>query len=364
MPKTRHDSFFLSRFLIVLALAGFFVVFFLAVRSPMLGQPELDQQMVQIEPVGLPEDGTDAIYQQTLPDVRWGQPVCAITAKRTPYSVYLDGVLLHEYAPGAFDHGGVIHWVSLPDQELAGHILTVSAPSEDLTVLVGNYSDLILYFCSANAASLIFSGIFLLLGILVGLLSLGAGAAVGAKRLRTLRYLSALVLLVSLWISMDSAMLQMVHMSGAIMYVLAMYAFMAMPLFMIQFYRSIMDEDSRLLRLIYWLQLLNLCICGLLQVLGVAQLHEMLPLTHVLMVVTLLSLLRLLLSWLHSEFQRDAQRMLSGFGALGFCCAVGFLDYYLWGKRLYLIYFSIGILLLVVSLLAVSIGYVLSLIHI
>ena len=50
--------------------------------------------------------------------------------------------------------------------------------------------------------------------------------------------------------------------------------------------------------------------------------------------------------------------MLGGFGALGCCCAAGFLDYYLWGKRLYLIYFSVGILLLVGSLLAVSIGYV------
>ena len=50
--------------------------------------------------------------------------------------------------------------------------------------------------------------------------------------------------------------------------------------------------------------------------------------------------------------------MLGGFGALGFCCVGGFLDYSLWGTLLYLIYFSVGILLLVVSLLAVSIGYV------
>ena len=252
----------------------------------------------------------------------------------------------------------MIHWISLPETELAGHTLTVYASSEELTILVGDYSDLILYYRNDNAATLIFSGLFLLLGALIGLLSLGARAAIGTKRLSTLRYLSALVLLVSLWISMDSAVLQMIHISGAIMYVLAMYAFMAMPLFMIQFYRSIMDEDSRLLRLIYQLHLLNLCTCGLLQALGVAQLHEMLPLTHVLMIVTLLSLLRLLVGWLHSEFRREARLMLGGFGALGFCCAVGFLDYYLWGKQLYLIYFSVGILLLVVSLLAVSIGYV------
>lgn len=357
MPKIRRDSFLISCFLTVLALACFFVILVLALRSPMSFQPELHQQLVQIEPVGPAGDGADTIYQETLPDDRWSQPVCAVTAKRIPYSMYLDGVLLHEYTPGAFDHGGMIHWISLPDTELAGHVLTVSAPSEELTVLVGDYSDLILHYRNTNAAALIFSRLFLLLGILIGLLSLGARAAIGTQRLRTLRYLSALVVLVSVWISMDSAVLQMVHISGAIMYVLAMYAFMCMPLFMIQFYRSMMDEDSRLLRLIYRLHLLNLCICGLLQALGVAQLHEMLPLTHVLMIVTLVSLLRLLVSWLHSEFRREARLMLSGFGALGCCCAAAFLDYYLWEKRLYLIYFSVGILLLVVSLLAVSIGY-------
>ncbi|MGI5963035.1 MAG: diguanylate cyclase domain-containing protein [Lawsonibacter sp.] len=358
MPKTRHGFLLVSWFLSILALAGFFVILLLALRSPISFQPELLQQLVQINPIGLAEDGAHTVYQETLPDSRWSQPVCAVTAKRTPYFVYLDGILLHEYTPGALDHGGMIHWISLPETGLAGHTLTVYAPSEELTVLAGEYSALILHYRNANAATLIFSGLFLLLGILIGLLSLGTRADIGVKRLRTLRYLSVLVLLVSLWISMDSAVLQMAHISGAIMYVLAMYTFMTMPLFMIQFYRSMMDEDSRLLRLIFWLHLLNLCICGLLQALGVAQLHEMLPLTHVLMIVTLLSLLRLLVIWLHSQLRREARLMLSGFGALGFCCAVGFLDYYLWGKRLYLIYFSVGVLLLVVSLLAVSIGYV------
>lgn len=358
MSKIRHNSFPTSCFLGILALAGFFVVAFLALRSPLSCQPKLHQQLIQIEPAGPTEDGADIIYQKILPDYRWSQPVCAVTAKRTPYFVYLDGMLLHKYTPGPFDHGGMIHWIPLPETELAGHTLTVSAPSGELTVLAGDYGDLTLYYLNANAAALIFSGLFLLLGILIGLLSMGARTAIGVKRLQTLRYLSGLVLLVSLWISMDSAALQMVHISGAIMYVLAMYAFMTMPIFMIQFYRSMMDQDSRLLRLIYRLHLLNLCICGLLQILGVAQLHQMLPLTHVLMIVTLLSLLRLLVTWLHSAFYRQARLMLSGFGALGFCCAMGFLDYYLWGKRSYLIYFSIGILLLVVSLLAVSIDYV------
>ena len=120
MPKPRHDSFLISCFLSIFALACFFAILFLALRSPASCQPELHQQLTQIDPVGQTEDGADTIYQKTLPDHRWSQPVCAVTAKRTPYSLYLDGVLLHEYTPGAFDHGGMIHWISLPETGLAG----------------------------------------------------------------------------------------------------------------------------------------------------------------------------------------------------------------------------------------------------
>ena len=42
--------------------------------------------------------------------------------------------------------------------------------------------------------------------------------------------------------------------------------------------------------------------------------------------------------------------MLGGFAAVGCCCAAGFLDYYLWGRHSYLIYFSVGILLLALVL--------------
>lgn len=358
MPKTRHASFFISCFLIFLALAGFIVLFVLALRSPPSFRPQLQSQLVQIQPVDRPVAEGDTLYQGTLPDGSWNQPVCAVTARRTPYSVYLDGVLLHAYTPGAFDHGGVIHWIPLPDTELAGHVLTVSAPSGQLKVLAGDYSDLLLSYHNASAAILIFSGLFLVLGILTGLLSLGASAAIGVQRLRALRYLSALVLLVSLWLAADSAALQIIGTSGPLLYVLAMYAFMSMPLFLIQFYRSIMEGDSPLLRLICRLQLLNLCLCSLLQITGAAQLHEMLPLTHGLMIATLLALLGDLIAWFRSKSRWEAQVMLMGFAALGCCCGVGFLDYYLWGKRLYLMFFSVGILLFVASLLAVSIGYV------
>ena len=119
--------------------------------------------------------------------------------------MYLDGVLLHEYTPGAFDHGGMIHWISLPETELAGQVLTVSAPLQKLTVLAGDYSDLILHYRNTNVPALMLSGLFLLIGILIGLLSIGARAAIGAQRLRTLRYLNALVIHVSLWIKQSSS---------------------------------------------------------------------------------------------------------------------------------------------------------------
>lgn len=356
MHNTRRHPVWI--FFIALALAGFLVLFVLALRTPSPDPPDLHLQMVQIAPTVPDQDSTETLYQQPLPAFHWNQPVCAIVAARSSYSVYLDGELLYTHTPGPFEHGGIVQWVPLPDTDLTGHTLAVSSPSKDLTILVGDYSDLLLFYRNANVPTLIFSGLFLVLGTLIGLLSLGARAAIGGQRLRTLRYLSALVILVSLWISMDAAVFQLIHLSGAVMYVLAMYAFMAMPLFMIQFYRSMLETDSRVLRLLFRLHLLNLCLCGLLQALGVAPLHRTLHLTHVMMAVTLLALLRQLVRWLHSAFRRQAQLMLGGFAALGYCCAAAFLDYYLGGQRLYLILFSMGILLFVTSLLAVSIGFV------
>lgn len=175
MSKIRQYSFPISCFLIVLAVAGFCAVLFLALRSPVPPRPELHQQLVKIEPDGPGEDGADVIYQKVLSDERWSQPVCAIVTKRNAYSVYLDGELLHEYIPGSLDHGGLVHWISLPDTDLEGRILTVSSPSQELTVQVGNYSDLILHYRNTNVATLFFSGLFLVLGILIGLLSLGPG---------------------------------------------------------------------------------------------------------------------------------------------------------------------------------------------
>ena len=356
MEKTHSHP--LGIFLIILALAGFLGLFLLALDTPAPQQPDLHLQLVQIAPTVQAGEHTETLYEQPLPAFHWSQPVCAVTAARNSYSVYLDGALLYSHTPGPFEHGGVVQWVSLPDTDLTGRTLTVSSPSQGLTVLVGDYSDLLLHYRNANVPTLLFSGFFLVLGSLIWLLSLGARAAIGGHRLRTLRYLSALVLLVSLWVCMDAAVLQLVGLSGPVMYVLAMYAFMAMPPLMIQFYRSMMETDSPVLRLLLRLHLLDLCLCGLLQALGIAPLHEMLHLTHVLMIATLLALLRQMVLWLRSAFRRQAQLMLGGFAALGYCCAAAFLDYYLGGQQLYLILFSVGILLYVASLLAVSIGYV------
>ncbi len=355
MDNTRRRPLWV--FFPVLALAGFLVLFCLSLAAPSPSQPDLPLQLSQVAPALSDGAQEETLYQQPLSQPQWSQPACAIIAARSPYTVYLDGTLLASYTPGPFEHGRLVHWVLLPDTDLSGQLLTVCAPSQDLTVLVGEYSDLLLHFRNANVPTLFFSGLFLFLGSLIWLLSLGAKAAIGGQRLRTLRYLSALVLLVSLWISMDGAVFQFAGLSGAVMYVLAMYAFMAMPLFMLQFYRSMMAPDSRGLRLLCRLHVLNLCLCGLLQALGIAPLHKTLHLTHALMIATLLALLGQLVRWLGSAFRRQAQVMLGGFAALGYCCAAAFLDYYLGGQQLYLILFSAGILLYVASLLAVSMGY-------
>lgn len=197
----------------------------------------------------------------------------------------------------------MIHWISPPETEPAGHVLTESAPSQKPTILSGD--------CGTCESVDIH----------------GLGRASNSPRQWCNHVCIGHVRLYNYAVFYNSV------------------------------FRSMMDKDSRLLNLIYQFQLLNLCICGFLQALDVVQFYEMLPLTHMLMIITLLSLLRLLVSWLHSKFRWEARLMLSDFGALACCCTTGFLAYYLLGKGLYLIFFGLGILLLVASLLAVSIGY-------
>lgn len=68
MAKIRYDSFLISKLLIVFAMAGFFIIFFLALRSPTFYQPEWHQQLVKIEPVNPVKDADTTIYQTALSD--------------------------------------------------------------------------------------------------------------------------------------------------------------------------------------------------------------------------------------------------------------------------------------------------------
>lgn len=357
MSKICRYSKLILYILVTLTVLFFGVVFVQALLCPRYYQPEPDPQIVQIAPDGEGDDKA-VIYRQTLGESRWNQPVCAITATRISFSVYLDSTLLYTYDPGAFDHGEMIHWIPLSDMELSGHTLTVSAASSGVSIQVGDYSDLLLYYRNINIPAQVFSGLFLVLGILIGVMSLGASTAMKGRKIWILRHLSTLTMLMGVWVSMDAAVFQTFTARGAAMYVLTVYAFMSMPFFLIQFYRSLLDEDSHLLCLLSRLHLLDLFLSGLLQALGVVRLYEMLPLTHALMLVTLFSLLWYLVSRLHSEFRWEAGVMLSGFGLLGICCIVGLLDYYLWELRWYPILVSVGMLLFVVSLLVVAIRYV------
>lgn len=61
MPKIRHDFFLISCFSGHFGPDRLFVFLFLALRSPTVYQPELHQQLVKIEPIGLTEGGADTI---------------------------------------------------------------------------------------------------------------------------------------------------------------------------------------------------------------------------------------------------------------------------------------------------------------
>lgn len=358
MSTPRRLSKLFQWFFILLVFGVFAAVFCQALQRPTVYRMEKRCQLVHLEAVGLTEDNGDTIYRQVLSDCTWSRPVCAVTARQTPFIVELDGHPIYSHTPGAFDHGSTVHWVPLPSKDLTGKTLTVYSPSSNLTVLAGDHNDLILYYRDANAPALLFALLFFLFGIGILLMSLTARLLLKRTRPWTLRYLGVLVLFMSLWVASDTTVAQMFTGRIAVMNVLAHYTFMALPYFLVQFFRSLMEQDSKYLQVLSWLHLADLSVSGLLQALHVATLSQMLLLAHSLMVLTLASILWILLVRRNSEFRWEVRIMLCGFGLLGCCSALGFYDYYLLSGDWYVLWLSTGMLLFVTSLLAVAVCYV------
>ena len=155
---------------------------------------------------------------------------------------------IYSHTPGAFDHGSTVHWVPLPSEDLTGKTLTVYSPSSNLTVLAGDHNDLILYYRDANALALLFALLFFLFGIGILLMSLTARLLLKRTRPWTLRYLGVLVLFMSLWVASDTTVAQMFTGRIAVMNVLAHYTFMALPYFLVQFFRSLWSRIPNICR--------------------------------------------------------------------------------------------------------------------
>ena len=78
-------------FFILLVFGVFAAVFCQALQRPTVYRMEKRCQLVHLEAVGLTEDNGDTIYRQVLSDCTWSRPVCAVTARQTPFIVELDG---------------------------------------------------------------------------------------------------------------------------------------------------------------------------------------------------------------------------------------------------------------------------------
>ncbi len=358
MSTPRRFSILFQWFFVLLVFGVLTAVFFQALQRPTVYRMEKRCQLVHVDAVGPVEENGYTVYREIIPECAWTRPVCAVTARQTAFTVELDGQPVYSHTPGAFDHGSTVHWVPLPRENLAGKTLLVYSPSNSLTVLAGDHNDLILYYQDANAPALIFAFLFFIFGMGILLMSLTARLVLGRARPWTLRYLGIMVLLMGLWVASDTTVAQMFTGRIAGMNVLSNYSFMALPFFLVQFFRSIMDQDSKYLRFLARLHLADLSISGLLQALHVATLSKTLFMTHALMILTLASILWILLVRRNSEFRKEVWIMLIGFGLMGCCCALGFYDYYLLDRNWYVLWLSTGMLLFVTSLLAVAVCYV------
>lgn len=358
MSKAQISSVILHIVLVALTLLAFAAVFVQALRRPAVYRMEARPLLIQLTAAGALEENGHTVYHQTLPEYAWNQPICTISANRASFTVELDGRLLYNYQSSTFDNVGMIHWIALPDEDPSGAELTVSSSSDQLMVLMGNRSDVILYYRQISTPPLIFAFLFLILGGIILALSLMTRLLLREGHPRALRYLGILVVLMGVWVASGTPVAQLFTSRVAVMSLLSHYSFMLLPLFLLLFIRSLASREPRYLRLLTWLHLADLALRGLLQALRVAQLHETLFLTHILMVLTLLAVPCFLLTRRKTESSREVYILLVGFLLLGCCGVTGLVDYYLHTGNGYIIFFSVGVLLFVLSLLVVAVLYV------
>ena len=190
--------------------------------------------------------------------------------------------------------------------------------------------------------------------LVLGVVALGVGLYLRRSGIRDRRFIdiAGFLLLCAAWCILDSAMMQRISGRSALVCVLAFYAFMAMPIPMLNF----VLHTGNLSR---WriLHVFGLCYClnGVLQGLAYwffdVEFVSMLWISHLLLVAGAITALRLLMMERRWDKSRELRSILRAFALLGAGGAAALAVYWILQPPYYAIIFQAGILVFIACIL-------------
>lgn len=279
------------------------------------------------------------------------------------FRVRLNGEVIYDFYNDLNESGAGRHWIVLPPH-IAGQELVIEAAQEKPgKIYLASKDTLMLRFVKDNSYALYFGSFALLLGIIVIAVNLylwKRGLEEGGKGAG---HLGAFIVLAGMWILTDSEILQVLTNNTSAIWLCSYLCFIMMPVPLLTFLMSNFRERRRI-----WIILRHLfvgcsIVCLIVYLLQLAPLNWILPIVHVLFVVTVVTIL-----WRSIvEFRRyrspELRKILIGFGLLIVFGVMALTAFYTdQANHIYPYLYCIGICLFVFYLLQAAflrLGYVL-----
>lgn len=217
-------------------------------------------------------------------------------------------------------------------------------------VYIGNGISMLLHHLLDNAIALL----FVLIMVVLGIISLVVGIYLKNRKLfeKKLANISEFLFICSIWSFTDSSIMQYLFNMSPIISYISYYAFMLIEVPMFKFIRNTkLSRHYHILDLFVNLAYLNILVQSILNAMGIFEFADMLVVTHLLLVLSVLVLTSILVIEYKKEKDDTIFVTLEAFGAVEFSGILAMILYWLFEITFYEIIFQLGVLLFISLLL-------------
>lgn len=303
------------------------------------------------------DDGT-VTYQSEIPAGAGENPVFCMENFLTSFEVLLDGKCIYSYEDTYMERGVRRHWVELPGDP-AGRMLALRFLTDEKMVVDATLNAS-MYIGEKNAvfSRFLFSEgyavLFFCLSLAVGVLILcGAGlfqVKLGGQKAHGLKYLGIFVIDAGIWVLLDSQFLQIFVGRLGIVSVISFTALMLLPTWMILFVREMMIREWEIFDFLCYATLTVTGVTLAAFALRIQPMYRMVMLQHVLIVVTIVSILKNGITEVRKYRNQEMKRVLQGFAVLSVFIVLALVVFYRDPSKNYALLYCMGFLCFVVYL--------------